>query len=533
MTSIFETGLSRRRFVATGAAGLSALGLGSALLGRSARAAPAISTGPSMEGTPKRGGALRVGVITAGAAETIDPMVALNIPDFARVLNLFDLMFKQEAYGKVSAGLIEVAEPNADATVWNLRLRQGVVWHDGKDLTAEDILWTIQKSWGNESNYSNAVLAKIVNFAGAKKVGPRDVQVPLHIGVADFPTIACAVNCLVVQEGTVIGSKTVGTGPFVLDSFKPGSRSVFKANKSYWQEGKPYVDELVIDSSFSNEATRMNALLSGQIDIVPGVPPTLAQANAASGRIVIGNQPGPGWIGTMFRIDKEPFKDVRVRKALKLIPDRQVYVDTVFGGFASLGNDLGGMTNAYFAQDLVNPHDPDQAKSLLKAAGHEGLKLTLETSAVTPGMNETATIYAQQAKAAGVEIELKVVDPAVYFAPGQGIFERPYSITYFGQGMNSLANFYVSALMAGGVYNESHFGSPEDDALLFAALAETDPAKAADKWHAVQKKHLEEGPYVIPANFNWVDGYGLNVRGVQTTAANNCDNYVFCGGWLE
>lgn len=532
MSSIIQNGISRRGLIGAGLVGLGAMGFGGGLFGQPAQAATALSNGPETGGTPVRGGTLRVGVITAGAAETIDPMVALNIPDFMRILNLYDLMFKQEAFGEASPGLIESAEPNADATVWTLRARKGVVWHDGKDLTAEDILWTIQHSWGSEANYSNAVLAKIVNFAGAKKVGPLDVELPLHIAIADFPTIACGVNCVVVREGAAIGAKTVGTGPFVLDSFKAGSRSVFKANKSYWQEGKPYVDELLIDSSFSNEATRMNALLAGQLDIVPGVPPTLAQANAASGRIVIGNQPGPGWIGTLFRVDQEPFKDVRVRKALKLIPDRQVYVNAVFGGFASLGNDLGGVTNKYYAADLANPHDPDQAKSLLKAAGHEDLRLVLETSAVAPGMNETATIYAQQAKAAGVEIELKVVDPAVFYAPGQGMFERPYSVTYFGQGMNSLANFYASALMKGGVYNESHWGSPEDDALLFAALGEKDPAKAADKWHAVQQKQLDEGPYVIPANFNWVDGYSPKVRGVQTTSANNCDNYVFCGGWL-
>jgi peptide/nickel transport system substrate-binding protein len=532
MTDIMARKISRREFVGAGLAGAGAMGLGLGLYGQPASAGPALSLGPKIDGIPVRGGSLRVGVITAGASETIDPMVALNIPDIVRTLNLFDLMFKQEAFGMVSPGLIESAEPNADATLWTFRVRGGVVWHDGKPLTAEDIVWTVQNSWGNSANFSNAVLAKIINFAGVKKIGPRDVQIPLLIGVADFPTITCGINCSVVQEGTKVGSKSVGTGPFVLKSFTPGTRSVFAANKNYWQQGKPYVDELVVESSFSNEATRMNALLSGQLDIAPGVPPTLGQANAASGRIVIGNQPGPGWTGPMFRIDKEPFKDVRVRKALKLIPDRQVYVDTVFGGFASLGNDLGGSTNRYFAADLQNAHDPEQAKSLLKAAGHENLKLTLETSAVVPGMNEAATIYAQQAKLAGVDITLKVGDPASYFAPGQGIFERPYAVTYFGQGMNSLANFYVSALVAGGPANESHWGSPEDDKLVFAALSEIDPAKAAEKWHVVQQKQLDQGPYVIPANYNWVDGYSTKLRGVQTTSSNNCDNYVFSGGWF-
>ena len=505
---------------------------GDLLSGRASAAVPTLSDGPQSAGTPVRGGTLRVGVITAGASETIDPMTALNMPDFVRTLNLFDLMFKQEPYGKVSPGLIERAEPNADASIWTFRVRKDVTWHDGKPLTADDIVWTIQKSWGNETNLANAVLAKLVKFADVRKVGAMDVQVPLLTGVAEFPTLACAVNCLVVQQGTAPGAKTVGTGPFVLKSFRPGGRSVFTANKNYWQSGKPYFSELVVDSSFDNEAARMNALLSGQLDVLPAVPPELASVNAASGRIVIGNQPGPGFVGLVFRTDKAPFSDVRVRKALKLIPDRHVYADTVFGGYASPGNDLGGYTNEYFAADLRNPHDPEQARSLLKSAGFENLRLTLETAPAVPGMNETATIFGQQAKAAGVDVTIKTNDPAVYFSPGQGFMDRPFGVTYFGQGMNSLAAFYTSALVANGVYNESHWGSAGDDALLFAALAETDPVKANEKWLAVQSRQLEQGPYVIPANINWVDAYGLKVRGVKTTAANSCDNYIFYNGWF-
>lgn len=532
MSDAIGSGISRRGLMGAGLLGVGAAAMGSGLFTGSAFAASTFSTGPKTEGTPARGGSLRVGVITAGAAETIDPMAALNVPDFVRTLNLFDLMFKQEAFGKVSPGLIESAEPNADASVWTFRVRSGVTWHDGKDLTAEDIIWTIQHSWGNEANLSNAVLAKLVKFDGVKKVGPRDVQIPLLTGVAQFPTITCGVNCLVVKDGTLPGGKTVGTGPFVLQSFKPGGTSVFTANRNYWQSGKPYFNELIVDSSFSNEATRMNALLAGQMDVLPGVPPQLAQVNAASGRIVVGNQPGPGFVGLVFRVDKEPFKDIRVRKALKLIPNRQVFVNAVFGGYASVGNDLGGFTNEYFAGALSNAHDPDQAKSLLKAAGYENLKLVLETAPAIPGMNETATVFSQQAKAAGVEVTLKTNDPAVYFAPGQGIFERPLGVTYFGQGMNSLANFYTSALVANGVYNESHWGSAQDDALLFSALAETDASKAAEKWLAVQQKQLDEGPYIIPANFNWLDGYSPKLRGLKTTASNNCDNFNFTDGWF-
>ena len=541
-------GWSRRDFLRIGALGAGALALGPSLAACTGntstggggsgqqgakQAAPKFTGGPSTAGPAKRGGTLRVGMLSNGTSETISVPGTLNLPDFARVFNLYDPMFFQAADGKTAPALIVSAEPNTDATVWTMKVRQGVEWHDGKPLTPEDILWTVQHSWANKANLFSAALSQLVDFAACKKTGADEVQIVLKHGIAQFPTLTCFPNCFVIQNGTTDFNKGIGTGPFKLLSFKPGTRSEFVANKNYWVKDKPYVDRLVIDSSYSNEQARINALLAGQIDIAPNPPSALAKANAASGRIVLGNQPGPGTTPIIMRVDKGPLANVDLRRALKYIPDRQLYVDTAFNGYGTVGNDLQGYTDQFFAADIKAEHDPDKAKSLLKKAGMSGATLTLATSAAVPGMNETASLFSQQAKAAGVKIKLNTIDPSTFFTSAAAVFERPFATSFYSIGLNSVPVLYMVSSLRGGIYNECHFGSASDDTMIFKALKETDNAKAATYWHEVQQRQVDFGGYIVPANFNYIDAYSKQVRGIQTTSALNCDAFNFKTAWLD
>jgi peptide/nickel transport system substrate-binding protein len=273
-------------------------------------------------------------------------------------------------------------------------------------------------------------------------------------------------------------------------------------------------------------------LLSGAIDIMPYAPPALAKSYQRSGKVYLGNQPGPGWTGPVVRVDKAPFNDPRVRKALKLIPDREAIVAQAFDGYATPGNDCGGYTDNYWASDLRFHQDIEQARSLLKAAGHADLHLTLETSTIGPGAVGLATLYAREAKRAGLNVTVKQADPSIYYTSAGGYQTRDFSVTSWFVGMNSLTVFYLLFLLKGAPYTESNWGDPKNDALTYDAMAETDPAKAKDKWHAVQQVQFNEGPALILENYNWLDAYSLNVRGARTTNAGSCNNADFTTTWL-
>jgi peptide/nickel transport system substrate-binding protein len=535
------SGLSRRDLLKGGLAGtvaLSGAGLlaacGSSSHAGSGAGAPALSLGPK-GGTPKRGGTLRVGVLSAGSSETLDVRKASPFPDFIRDFQLLDPLFFQGPHGLMSPGLATEALPNSDYTVWTLKLRDGVHWHDGKPFTADDVVFTVQNSWGAPSGLNYGVYSPIIDFKGVRKLDRLTVQIPLLRSIAQFEQLCFTQASHVVQNGTTDWTKPVGTGPFKYESFSPGTESVFTANREYWQSPKPYVDTLVIDSSFTADPARLNSLLAGKLDIVPSVPPALARAQEANQKLVLGNQPGSGFLCVTMRVDEEPFKDPRVRQAMKLIPDRETFVSSTLDGFGVAVNDAPGNTLQYWASQLKVAHDPEKAKSLLKAAGHQSLAVKLYTAEVLAGMNQTATLFAQEAAAAGVTVSVANDDQATYYSegsPGGTWPNKLFSTNNWIIGQGSLPLFYLSAIQKAAPYNETHWNDPKSEKLLDEALADGNPDTAAQKWLAVQEIQNNEGGYIVTSAINWVDGYSPSVRGIHTTEAGPCNYWDFKSAWL-
>ncbi|HEX4465671.1 MAG TPA: ABC transporter substrate-binding protein, partial [Solirubrobacteraceae bacterium] len=450
-------GFSRRDLLKGGFGGAVALSASSVLAacgsssgggGGGAANSISLSAGPQ-GGTPTTGGTLRIGLLSAGSSETLDVRKPFNFPDFIRIFQLLDPLFFQGPHGSMSPGLATEAHANSDFTKWTLKLRDGIVWHDGSPFTADDVVFTIQQSWGAKEGLNYNLYKPVIDFNAVRKLDKLTVEIPLHRSVAEFEQLCYTQASHVIKAGTTDWNKPIGTGPFKYESFTPGTESVFAANRDYWQSHKPYVDKLIIDSSFTADPARLNSLLAGEIDIVPSVPPALARAQEASKKVVLGNQHGSAFISLTMRVDADPFKDVRVRQAMKLIPDRATIVSSALDGFGTPGNDAPGNTLQYWASDLTATHDPEKAKSLLKAAGQESLSVKLYTAGVLAGMNETATLFAQQAQAAGVNVSVVKDDPATYYSegsPGGTWPNKVFSTNNWIIGQGSLPLFYLSAL---------------------------------------------------------------------------------------
>src|SRR4051812_35136227 len=259
-----DSALNRRDLFRRGALGAGALAAGQLLAacgGGSSGApgstatpgGPGTSTGPAGGGTPVKGGTLRVGMLSQGTAETLAPPKALVQPDYVRQVNLYDQLFLPVPNG-TAPGLATSAEPNRDATVWTLKLRDGITWHDGKPFTADDVVYTI-KSWGSKESAYRAQATALIDLDNVRKLDPLTVRVPLRTAFAAFPSFTAWITALVIQDGTTNFDHPIGTGPFKFGSFAPGRNSVFSANPDYWR-GAPLVDELVVDSSFTDDAAR-------------------------------------------------------------------------------------------------------------------------------------------------------------------------------------------------------------------------------------------------------------------------------------
>jgi peptide/nickel transport system substrate-binding protein len=287
-----------------------------------------------------------------------------------------------------------------------------------------------------------------------------------------------------------------------------------------------------VNSAFTDDAARLNAVLSGSAGIAPGVPPALAKANAGSSRLVLGNAPGSGFSPLTMRVNTAPFTDVRVRRAFKLLTNREAFVNDVYDGYATIGNDCAGAHRPYWASDIKPTYDPERAKSLLKAAGQADMSLNVYTAPVVPGFVESATLWAAQAAAVGLRVQVKQLPASTYLTPssrpGYLSNQRQFSLNWW-LSLSSLAEFYVQTLTATAPYNETGWALADrsQERLVLDALGELNPTKAADKWHAVQEQQVAEGGYIIPTNNNNVDAYAANVRGGNTTPYGNNSFYDY------
>lgn len=545
------SGLTRRSAI-TGAAqvGMALTGAGllascgssnSSSSANSSTAGPAGALTALPGGTPKKGGTFTVGVISGGQEENLFPGTAVGTPDFVRDYTLYNLLFYLgESITPLVPGLALSAEPNKDATVWTFKLRDGVTWHDGKPFGADDVVYNFQALWSSATaNFSSGFLTGLVDFKRVRKLDRLTVEVPLNMPAAQFPTIFAYFDFPVVQNGATPKSTAknpIGTGPFKYVSFSPGSQSVFQANPDYWESGKPYVDKLVVDSSFTDNNAIFNALLSGKINLFPTLPLVTAREQLSSKQVqILASSFAAESYMFLMRVDKGHFADNRVRQAFKLLVDRQAMIDGAWAGFGTPAYDLLAPGTQYYASDLKVTPDVEKAKSLFKAAGVLGETFVLPTSDFLPGMVESSTILAEQAAAAGVKVVVNTVSAATYFTPAGGFLTRDFGMEV-DQPVGSLLVAYLSEYTLGSPYPDTHWGKQAggaaDEKLISRAIGATDPTQAAALWRQCQLQQFDQGGYLVWGNLPYVDAASNNVRGLKAGAGFSYNNWRLQDGWI-
>lgn len=458
---------------------------------------------------PSKGGNLRVAMTGNGTAENYNPFISSTPIDSTHTASVFDPMRISGVNGKYDPGLVLEWNPNKDFTAYELKTRDGVTWHDGKPFVPEDLIYTLRTMGGKTSLGSNAVV--YVDLKGIKKTGKNLVHVPLTVPVANLEAYFGYVNTnYVVQDGTTNYSKPVGTGPYKLQSFTPGQRSVLVRNPDYWRDPYPYVDQLEIISIDDADA-RLNALSAGQIDIALNLPYAVAKANLNSDQYkVVVSSGGVAYIFYM-RVDSGPFKDPRVRQAMRLAINRPAMIEAAMSGFADVGNDLQSPYDPFFLKSHKAAYDPEKAKSLLKQAGQEGLQVTLQTSEVLPGFTDAATVFAQQATAAGIKMTVKREPLDQYFNPAVLYLKMDFAQDAWPS--PSIPYTYSAQFLSDAFLNETHQKSKQFDQLFLKAQAQGDHAKAQELWNEVQQYQIDQGGVIVWAFWRSADACSHKVRG--------------------
>lgn len=518
---------TRRQALGMTAAASAALSLPSFVSACGGKSGTASSPSASASVKPRRGGTLRVGVTGGSSADGLSPMITLSevYGFYQRVM--YEPLIQYRNDGSLYMFLAEEMTPNAAATEWTIRLKPGITFHNGKDLTADDLKYTFATIFDPKSNALGRNQLASLDVAGMKKLDKLTLRVPFKTPYASFPQVQPDQCFNIFPEGFDI-KHPVGTGAFQIDSFAPGQQATFKRYADYWQTGLPYVDELVM-TDYADPTAQINALLGGAEDIVANLTPNAITTLTGQGKqVIISN--GGAFCPFCMRVDVPPFDDVRVRQAMRLIVDREEMRKLVYGGYGAIGNDITSPFDpAYDRQLPQREQDIAQAKSLLKAAGREGLTHEIVTADVFPGVIQAAQVFSQQAKAAGVTIPVRQTTVTDFYGPKYLTY--PFSQDYYS------FVYYLpqvaEAFLPNASWPEIHWNDPHYNALYAEANATVDDAKRTEICHEMQSIDYNEGGFIVAGFPPVTDGYSPQVhgltRGSSGTPLNNFDIKVI---WL-
>lgn len=469
-------------------------------------AKPASSAGVSDKNfydgqTPRKGGTLRYAMPGGSPLDTMDPTKGTPSPQtFYYSYALYDRLWKTtpDTY-EVQPALVEEVEHNDKGDEWTIRLKEGVEFHNGKTLGPEDVLYSIARMLDPKQASGRAGQLKSVNLKQSKKVDARTLKIKLDVGQVTFPeSMAQFVQIL---PSDFDPKKPVGTGPFKFDSFTPGQKASFLRNDNYWGEAA-HLDGIVL-SNFASPTAVANALQSGQVDM-GNVAYELTNVLKRNKDVHLQSFLVYGYAPFRMRCDDGPTKDPKVRQALRLAADREAMIKGAYLGQGQVANDLYAKQDPDYDTSIPQrKYDPEQAKSLLKSAGAEGVTIELSATDITPGMVSAATVYARQAAAAGIKVTVNRLDVPAFFGPKYPEYD-------FATEYRSTANFLLSGALNDGPTsgaNLTRFADPEFKKLYFQALGEFDNAKRKELVGEMQKIQYDRGGLLIWGFNNQLKGY--------------------------
>ena len=484
-----------------------------AALGVSAVAASTMLADAAKAAGPRQGGTFRMGVQGGESTNSQDPALWASDVPIAGGNHWGETLVEVSAKGEIEGFVAESYEGSADAKTWRFKIRQGIEFSNGKTVTAEDVVRTMERHT-NEDSKSGAL--GIVQGIESMRADGDVFELTLGVANADMPYLMADYHLKIQPDGGFDNpAAAIGTGAYTLVDDEPGVRMSFKRNPNYWggDDVAHYDESEVI---VLNDATaRTAALQSGQVDAINRVEPKIAKLLDRAPNLSVQNVSGRGHYVFIMHVDTAPFDDNHLRLALKHAINRQELVDKILQGYGGIGNDMP--INA--AYPLFDDSIPQREFSLEMAAehykmsGHDGSPIILRTAdGAFPGAVDAAALFQQSAQAAGIPLEIKREPNDGYWSEVWNV--QPFSASYWG-GRPVQDQMYTTAYLSSADWNDTRWKRPEFDEMLLSARAELDNAKRKETYSKMGRMLNEEGGLILPMFNDFIDAVSNEVQGFE------------------
>ncbi|MEO0624801.1 MAG: ABC transporter substrate-binding protein [Pseudomonadota bacterium] len=473
--------------------------------------------------SPQRGGTFRWGVHDGNSNDSHDPGTYLT-------RQMIYLAHQYRSYltlitpdNTLGGDLATDWEASSDASEWTFTLNTNATFHSGKPVTATDVVASMNHHRGEDSQSAAKALLKDVTEIRAD--GDHTVVFTLARGNADLPWLMTDYHLAIVpakEDGSADWDNGTGSGPYKIVEGEFGLRWSLERHDGWHGEGA-YFDALEI-TVLNDPTARQSALVSSKVDCVSLVDLKTLSLLERHPQVTIDNVPSGGAITMPMHCNAAPFDDVNVRLALKLAMDREEIVDKIAFGAATLGNDFHlAPGQPYFPAEIPQRgYDPDQAKALLKKAGHEGLSIELSTAdSVFSGAVDMCVLYAEQARKAGIDIK-------VVREPNDGYYsnvwlKKPFCAVSWGARPTPDVMFTL-AYKDDAAWNESMWQNERFNELLLQAKAELNQERRSAMYSEMCQLMRDDGGSIIPMFNNFVYARRKNVAHDGRLAASwECD----------
>ncbi|MEV0697001.1 ABC transporter substrate-binding protein [Saccharopolyspora sp. NPDC050389] len=463
-------------------------------------------------------GRLRVAFPTSGAKESLDPHTSSLFVDQARAKALFDTLVGYADDMSVVPRLAESWEPDATGKRWLIRLRSAR-FHDNRPVTADDVLYSYRRIADPATASPARWQFAAVDFTASRARSAGELELVLRAPNFEFPSAWGAPATEIVPAGTTDFAAPVGSGPFRFASFQPGRPAVFARFDGYW-EGAPNPAELEF-IPINDESARVAALMSGQVHYAHDISANSASLLQHDDRTEVLAAPGGTMQAVALKVDRAPFHDPRLVRAIASGVDRRTLLDVALSGRGLVGNDLFGKGLKYYPQDLPQrERDLGLARSLLREAGAEGLEFELLTSAADPYFESAATLLGEQLGEIGLRATPRVRPSETYFSDiktaGVAAHTRTAPLpltTFMAQRMRGDA----------GSNNYTGYRSPEFDALFSQAMSTPDEAERARLLADAQRLARDNSGLLVWGFSDWNVAASGALSGIRAAPPNSLD----------
>lgn len=488
-------------------------------------ALPLAAQTTAMDPNAKSGGGI---VVTyKDDVATLDPAIGYDWQNWSMIKSLFDgLMDYAPGTTDLVPGLAESYTISDDGQTFTFKLRAGVKFHNGREMTAEDVVYSLNRVtnpktqspgagfFGSIKGYDAMADGSATSLSGVSSSGPLSVTIELSRPDATFLHVMALNFASIVPKEAVdaagddFGKNPVGTGAFSLDEWTIGQRLVFAKNADYWRAGLPYLDSITFEVG-QEPIVALLRLQNGEVDIPgDGIPPAkfreVMDDPAQAARVVEGGQLHTGYI--TLNTQMPPFDNVKVRQAVNMAINKARIIQVINGraipATQPLPPTMPGYTDGYAGYAF----DKDAAKALLTEAGFgDGFDTELYVMNTDPNPRIAQAIQ-QDLAGIGVRAAIKSLAQASVIAAGGEADQAPM---IWSGGMAWIAdfpdasNFYGPILGCAGAvqggWNWSWYCNEDLDAMATKADAVTDPAKAGERlqmWSDIYMEVMKDAPWV-------------------------------------